>query len=70
MLALFAGRAYDTAGLGDLDAHLTNTCCQSEGGLQEEDLVRLLSELPEARPPVDSQCVWLLACSAMRSLPY
>ena len=52
MLALLAGRVYDTAGLGDLDAHLTNTCCQSEGGLQEEDLVRLLSELPQVQLPM------------------
>jgi len=58
MLALFAGRAYDTAGLGDLDAHLTNTCCQSEGGLQEEDLVRLLSELPQVWLLWDCHCDW------------
>ena len=51
MLALFAGRAYDMAGLGDLDAHLTNTCCQLEHGLQEGDLVRLLSELPQVWLP-------------------
>jgi hypothetical protein len=49
MLALFAAQPYGTAGLTDLEAHLTNTCCQSDSGLREEDLVRLLSELPEVR---------------------
>ena len=49
MLALFAGQPYSTARLADLGAHLTNTCCQSDSGLREEDLVRLLSELPAVR---------------------
>ena len=49
MLALFAGQPYSAAVLTDLEAHLTNTCCQSDSGLQEEELVRLLSEVPQVR---------------------
>ena len=48
MLALFAGQPYDSqlGDLGNLDAHLTNTC-RLEGGVEEEQAVRLLSELPQ-----------------------
>lgn len=52
MLALFAGTPYDTSltRLTDLSSHLTNTCCQAGSGAAEEDLVQLLSELPQVRP--------------------
>ncbi|KAL3156286.1 hypothetical protein ABBQ32_012558 [Trebouxia sp. C0010 RCD-2024] len=48
VLALFAGQPYDTElqDLGNLDAHLTNTCRLGEGEVEEEQAVRLLSELP------------------------
>ncbi|DBA82917.1 TPA: hypothetical protein ACH3X1_006707 [Trebouxia sp. C0004] len=48
VLALFAGQPYDSElrDLGNLDAHLTNTC-RLEGGVDEEQSVRLLSELPQ-----------------------
>lgn len=48
VLALFAGQLYDSelGDLGNLDAHLTNTC-RLEGGVEEEQAVRLLSELPQ-----------------------
>ncbi|DBB15952.1 hypothetical protein WJX82_005797 [Trebouxia sp. C0006] len=48
VLALFAGQPYDSelGDLGNLDAHLTNTC-RLEGGVEEEEAVRLLSELPQ-----------------------
>lgn len=47
VLALFAGQPYDAElqDLGNLDAHLTNTCRLE--GLEEEQAVRLLSELPQ-----------------------
>ena len=47
VLALFAGQPYDTElqNLGNLDAHLTNTCRLE--GEEEEQAVRLLSELPQ-----------------------
>lgn len=49
VLALFAGQPYDTElqDLGNLDAHLTNTCRLGEGEVEEEQAVRLLSELPQ-----------------------
>ncbi len=58
MLALFAGQPYDSelGDLGNLDAHLTNTCrleggveggVEEEGGVADEQAVRLLSELPQ-----------------------
>ena len=52
VLALFAGQPYDSelGDLGNLDAHLTNTCCL-ERGVQEEEAVRLLSELPQVFHP-------------------
>ena len=48
VLALFAGQPYDSqlGDLGNLDAHLTNTC-RLEGGVEKEQAVRLLSELPQ-----------------------
>ncbi|DBA82238.1 hypothetical protein WJX79_003267 [Trebouxia sp. C0005] len=48
VLALFAGQPYDSelGDLGNLDAHLTNTC-RLEGGVEEGQAVRLLSELPQ-----------------------
>jgi len=48
VLALFAGQPYDSelGDLGNLDAHLTNTC-RLDGGVEEEQAVRLLSELPQ-----------------------
>ncbi len=48
VLALFAGQPYDSElqDLENLDSHLTNTC-RLEGALQEEEAVRLLSELPQ-----------------------
>lgn len=47
VLALFAGQPYDSElqNLGNLDAHLTNTC--RLGGEEEEQAVQLLSELPQ-----------------------
>lgn len=49
VLALFAGQPYDCKleQLGNLDAHLTNTCSLGSEA-DEEQAVRLLSELPEA----------------------
>ena len=49
VLALFAGQPYDTElqDLGNLDAHLTNTCRLGGGEVEEEQAVRLLSELPQ-----------------------
>lgn len=49
VLALFAAQPYDSElqDLGNLDAHLTNTCRLGEGEGQEEQAVRLLSELPQ-----------------------
>ena len=51
MLALFASTPYDCelTHLTDLSSHLTNTCCQAGSGVAGEDLVKLLSELPEVR---------------------
>ena len=45
---MFAGQPYDSelADLGNLDAHLTNTC-RLEGAVEEDEAVRLLSELPQ-----------------------
>ena len=50
VLALFAGQLYDSSlqNLGNLDAHLTNTC-RLGGAVEEEQAVRLLSELPLVR---------------------
>ena len=53
VLALFAGQPYDSelGDLGNLDAHLTNTC-RLEGGVEEGQAVRLLSELPQVSMPI------------------
>ena len=59
VLALFAGQPYDSElqNLGNLDAHLTNTC--RLGGEEEEQAVQLLSELPQVshllQRPTDKQ---------------
>lgn len=47
VLALFAGQPYDSElqNLGNLDAHLTNTCRLGE--VEEKQAVLLLSELPQ-----------------------
>ena len=57
---MFAGEPYDTGleDLGNLNAHLTNTCrLEGGGGIEEEHVVRLLSELPVVsdRPNLHSQ---------------
>ena len=48
VLVLFAGQPYDSElqNLGNLDAHLTNTC-RLGGEVEEEQAVQLLSELPQ-----------------------
>lgn len=48
VLALFAGQPYDSElqNLNNLDAHLTNTC-RLAGTAEEEEAVKLLSELPQ-----------------------
>ncbi|KAK9815849.1 hypothetical protein WJX72_010743 [[Myrmecia] bisecta] len=52
ILALFAGVPYADAALTDLSAHLTNTCHfvahgqLQNGDMSEDDIVKLLSELP------------------------
>ena len=48
VLALFAEQPYDSElqNLGNLDAHLTNTC-RLGGEAEEQQAVQLLSELPQ-----------------------
>lgn len=48
VLALFAAERYDVglAQLGNASAHLTNTCQAASAGASEDDLVKLLAELP------------------------
>ena len=48
VLALFAGQPYDSElqDLANLDSHLTNTC-RLEGAGEEEEAVKLLTELPQ-----------------------
>jgi Tubulin-tyrosine ligase family len=50
-LALFAAEPYQAIGSAapNLDAHLTNTC-RLNGSVPEEDVVMLLSELPQVGP--------------------
>lgn len=52
MLALFATEDYDYSpdSLSNLDAHLTNTCHATHSGASEEDMVRLLDEIPTSFP--------------------
>lgn len=52
-LALFAAQPYTPLGVHteapDLDAHLTNTC-RLDGSVPEEEVVMLMSELPQVLP--------------------
>ena len=66
VLALFAGQPYDSElqNLGNLDAHLTNSC-RLGGYVEEEQVVRLLSELPQVSCPWQKHASkrWHLSCN-------